>query len=831
MTQKRTSYGIRFSVATIITALIFMISVPSSHSQCTVTPSSDWKNTIDSYYDPFLKYGTNSENTSWVKFTILLCDPDKVYFQKSNKYDFHYDFATELLDPFLGLSHDDFNKITLYTEGQKAVLGAVIIPVSGSQVNECGIQFVGDDHLAPDAVVRHFNLVRSAINTEPAVKAYYFPTYNQAPVAEQNMEYFESQGITVSSPDRWAETNVCYSQGWALGKLVYVKGSAINDAYLSGELSPEDILLTDGVPSEIPFLAGIISLSPSTPNSHVAILAGNYGIPFAYLRLDDDAALAMELVGRRTAFRAYDYPSSYSFKSVHLTDAEDVLNEETVSEILALKNPRELNIQPMAQYSTYSSPTDTLTQADIRYFGGKAGNFGFLRRTIPDNSPVSAAISFNLWNEFLSQNLETGKTFQEEIRSRLAGITYPPDMAVLSEKLDSIRDMFKDKDMTNFTDTQKQAVISVLQDVRYGFDIQKKIRFRSSTNVEDSEHFTGAGLYDSFSGCLADDLDEDDTGPSICDPSKEKERGVFRAIRKVFASFYNDNAFIERLRHKLDEDEAGMALLVHHSFPDETEQANGVATIEKKQDRNLTIKLVTQVGAVSVTNPDSNAVPEEVYVSFFNNESYLPRMIRESSLVQLGGAVMSWEDKDYETLSRMLVSVAESYEQATEKTEYSLDFEYKKIAPDGRLIIKQVREIPQPDTTPSITPFLINEPTEYCVYQGESMDVFALHRLKSVWNLKTESFRMNDANLEKSFHSEADAEYVLDDQILEKSGILSEWPDASYDFQEDNSLGTEAFVAITGWKFSDSLNPRSYQLKTQIPKLLMSAAEDRKSVV
>ena len=107
------------------------------------------------------------------------------------------------------------------------------------------------------------------------------------------------------------------------------------------------------------------------------------------------------------------------------------------------------------------------------------------------------------------------------------------------------------------------------------------MRIRSSTNVEDSEEFSGAGLYDSYSGCLADEFDVDEIGPSLCDPNEPNERGVFRAIRRVFASFYNQNAFLERIRYSVNESEVGMALLAHHSFPDEIELANGVATIEK----------------------------------------------------------------------------------------------------------------------------------------------------------------------------------------------------------------------------------------------------------
>src|SRR5262249_12130547 len=136
----------------------------------------------------------------------------------------------------------------------------------------------------------------------------------------------------------------------------------------------------------------------------------------------------------------------------------------------------------------------------------------------------------------------------------------------------------------------------------------------------DSEHFTGAGLYDSFSGCLLDDADGDTTGPSRCDPTEPEERGVFRAIQKVYASFYNDNAFLERLRHGVDETKVGMGLLVHHSFPDEEELANGVATMRcwyRPFSFIMSGDLVTQVGAESVTNPDGTSSPEVV-----NGEHY-----------------------------------------------------------------------------------------------------------------------------------------------------------------------------------------------------------------
>src|SRR4030095_11929738 len=247
--------------------------------------------------------------------------------------------------------------------------------------------------------------------------------------------------------------------------------------------------------------------------------------------------------------------------------------------------------------------TDALTPADIRFFGGKGANYGLLRRSVPTNCPPAIALSFDLWDAFLQQTLPGGQTLRAEIASRLAPYTnYPPNIAALKTTLAGIRTLITDQ--ARFTLAQQQAVTHVLR----GFNPLRKIRFRSSTNVEDSEHFTGAGLYDSYSGCLLDDLDGDTTGPSACEPDEEEERGVFRALQRVYASFYNDNAFLERLRHGVDETKVAMGVLVHHSFPDEEELANGVATLDCRYSGSpfLSGKLVTQLGAESVTNPDGS---------------------------------------------------------------------------------------------------------------------------------------------------------------------------------------------------------------------------------
>jgi hypothetical protein len=954
---------------------VFSVAVPSLVFGETITPSPYWKNQMSFPDEPFRVVGGSASDPDWVKFTIILSpyDANVVYYQDCQQYTFHYHFATDLLDPFVGMSASEYDQITLYEQGQEAVLGAVIMPPTFGYppppaFPEYGIQFVRQDPYTKEEIAEMFNVVKASIIAEPGVQAFYFPSYEQAATAEANREWFESQGILLGSAGRWVEGNACYSEGWALGELKFFAGDQIQSAYLAGDLGPGDILLTDGVPAEIPFVAGIITLSASTPNSHVAILAKTYRVPFVHLALAEDANRAQELVGHKIVLRGY---YTYNGFDVRLIDVEGVLDDVTIAEILALKMPPVLDISPMAHYGANSASTDGLLPADINYFGGKAANFGILRTAIPNQSPVATAFSFDLWNEFLDQTIaprasviiESGGyllfwadndegqgpthtnfkldkdgeevglydrdgvtlidglsfgqqygdvsygrlpdgndnwvffgsgtaspnmpnygsiggpthglfinefmadndttiqdpdgsgypdwielynagpnavdlggmyltddmndptkwmipfeissgTLREEISNRLSGHTYPPlDMAALSADLRAIGHIIKSTGITNFTPGQEVAVIATLLDPSYSFDAFRKIRFRSSTNVEDSNQFTGAGLYDSYSGCLADDLDSDSQGPCLCDANEDNERGVFRAIRKVFASFYNDNAYLERLRHDVNEAEVGMALLVHHSFPDEFELANGVAILEKWY-QSWRITLVTQLGAISVANPQDGSVPEEVSVYASSYGTYLT-LVSQSNLVPLGATVMDWP-ADYNDLSQLLIAVGEQYHSITGQDYFYLDLEYKKLAPGGAaipaggLVVKQVREIPRPDSTERITPFLINEPVEFCSFQGECSDIFANHRLKSQWLFETNNLWLTEENLEDCFYTSLGLEYLADDRILSITGEVPQLPKAYH-----NSAGTNKVNTDDGWYMHHLANPRGCELHTE----------------
>ena len=392
-----------------------------------ISPSPYWKNQVAFPYDAFCDRGTSKESVKWIKFTILLepYDANVVYFQDCRKYVFHYSFATEVLDPFRGMTAQQFNAVSLFEQNQKAILGTVILPPAvvwptEPQFHEYGIQFVRQDPFTPEEIRDLFQLVKSKIAAPADVEAFYFPTYEQQAVAAANRDWFASQGIPLGSTARWAEGNTCYSQGWAFGPVKFFPGDRIASAYHSGALKPSDILLTDGVPAEVPFVAGIISLVPSTPNSHVAILARTYAVPFVHLVLAEDAQRAQDLVGRRILLTAYDKADGTC--EVKLIDTDGLVDDATAAQILQLKRPTPLNIAPMASLGVFGVSTEGLSPSDVRYVGGKASNFSILRRAVPDNSPRAMVLTFDLWNAFLDQPLTPAPAIQPDARRARAAV-------------------------------------------------------------------------------------------------------------------------------------------------------------------------------------------------------------------------------------------------------------------------------------------------------------------------------------------------------------------------------------------------------------------------
>ena len=140
-----------------------------------------------------------------------------------------------------------------------------------------------------------------------------------------------------------------------------------------------------------------------------------------------------------------------------------------------------------------------------------------------------------------------------------------------------------------------------------------------------------------------------------------------------------------------------------------------------------------------------------------------------------------------------------------------LDFEFKKLT-NGDRIIKQVRQVPAVDGVGDRVA-IVNAPRDLLIFQGETTgDVFAFHRLKSIWSLETDSRWLDKEGLETSVFSDAKLLHQRKGNIEQSEGAPSTWPDA------DHSV-TDKGLVIDSW-IADSDGGRTiYELRLHPPRI------------
>jgi len=208
----------------------------------------------------------------------------------------------------------------------------------------------------------------------------------------------------------------------------------------------------------------------------------------------------------------------------------------------------------------------------------------------------------------------------------------------------------------------------------------KRIRFRSSTNAEDLEGFSGAGLYKSKTGML-----------------NNPELPIDLAIKKVWASLWSEAAYLERSYYNINSQSVYMGILVHRSFP--TEAVNGVAiTKNLYRPENFGFVVNAQLGEMSVVNPDSGIIcdqficyPAETGINLYSNKTIID-IITQSNLAD-GDLVMS--EAEIQRLANQLESIKRYFSvRSFLKSSYldlGFDIEFKLDGPNRDLYIKQIR--------------------------------------------------------------------------------------------------------------------------------------------
>ena len=209
-----------------------------------------------------------------------------------------------------------------------------------------------------------------------------------------------------------------------------------------------------------------------------------------------------------------------------------------------------------------------------------------------------------------------------------------------------------------------------------------RMKFRSSTNAEDLDRFSGAGLYTSAAGAVGD-----------------PERPLDVAIKTVWASVWNFRAFEEREYVSIDHEQVAMAVLITPAYIDEV--ANGVAItaniFDPRPGAEDGFYINAQLGDVGVALPSPGITADQLLLFFFHNGQPATYYVR-SNLVAPGTTVLS--RAELFALGQALTGIRERFRRDYQPPPgygfLPVDVEWKLIdTPQGRQIwIKQARPYP-----------------------------------------------------------------------------------------------------------------------------------------
>ncbi len=597
-----------------------------------------------------------------VKTVIDRVDSNRLYFQNSNKYQIHYEFASEHLSGANGLplivDQASFNE-NYYAPQRRFLLGAVTY-YEGP--DKWVYEISPYDNASGEMIEAAYAAIAKAAYFGGVL---YFHPSGQGPEA---VAATLPPTIPVITTDELYD-GIDYQPlnlGRSCGRLSFVAAEALETEYVGFR----DIVVLDAVPNDISVTQGIITSEFQTPLSHVNVLSENRGTPNMALRgaFENETLRALEGEWVILDVGAFEYTIERTTKEV----ADECWQPPVPLGVPAL----DLSVTDLRNIEELIDPASAIPlkeqiAAAIPAFGGKASHYGGLAWIEEAHTPKAFAIPLYYYDLFMREN-----GFDGQVAALLADPDFESDPAIRDARLEALRNaMLEGNVNVELMEMLTQKLTAEYPNTR--------MRFRSSTNAEDLGDFTGAGLYTSRSG----------------DPG-DPEYPVEDALREVWSSIWYFRAFEEREYRGIEHEKVGMALLVHHSFPEE--EANGVALTANPFDTSGLepgFYVNVQVGDESVVQPETGITTDQ-FIYYYDMQGQPLVFIDHSNLVPSGTNVLTFQQTH--DLGVALKAIHQffgpAYGAAPGSNDwYAMDVEFKFDGEPGEepaLAVKQARPHP-----------------------------------------------------------------------------------------------------------------------------------------
>ena len=645
-----------------------------------------------------LESGAGSDRLLSIKALVLNIDSPapEVFFIPNRGDPLHYDFAHRVLRlRARAFTRSTFDWATYAAPDRTQVATTVDwYPGRSAPSERYGdvegpvvLRFAPQDHASVREIGVAYTVTREHMPMLAAEQLFFVPSSAAQEVqAEAAAASLEAEGVAWLPGDALdaSVTFQALNPGVAYGLLRAVDV----DDLMGAEVGTRDILVLDRLPLDLPPVAGTLTDELQTPLAHVNVLARARGTP------------NMALHGAREDPRVAPHLDSLVRLEVGADDFRIAAATADEVEGFWAERRAEPRAVPAADLSVVGvHDLDAIRFVDATAFGAKAANLAELHRLLPDVAPGGLAVPFSAYADHLQRNrvdpedcpvlrgacradLEPAAcdaaatvcvefatahgapTLAAYIRALSARADFAADSVLRAALLHGVRMAIEEGEI----DPSFAAEIERATAAEFG---HAPFRLRSSTNAEDLEGFSGAGLYESVSAYAGGD-----------------DKPVAERIRRVWASVWGWRAFEERALWGVPHDKVYMGVLVNRAFPEE--QANGVLVTTNLADPDRGgLYVNAQAGETSVTNPTGEALPEILVLQPGPGGWHAERLQRSS----LAGDDDLLTPDEIRALGDAASRAAEHFSPlyGARKGEMAFEMEFKIHDAERRLYIKQIR--------------------------------------------------------------------------------------------------------------------------------------------
>jgi rifampicin phosphotransferase len=494
-------------------------------------------------------------------FVIDRRDNNRIFYVNTRRYPFHKDFVN---GAYLSLERGrEFFENNYLKPNRRFILGTVAYQ---TPIKRWTFEFWEGDLIPADQI----KLASDVIN-----KTFFAPV-----VFKPNSTRQDEASVAIEGLQRVLQSDISKEQEYQALNLAKGLGRIHVIPKLDDhvEIGFNEILVLAEVPVQLPPVAGIITAQPSTPLSHINLLAKGWGVPNAYVK--NAQALFKQYDGWWVSFETRR--DSYSIKKADLDQLR--VYQDRLKQRLDVMKPRfdlsEKRLLGLAQQR----------QSMIVAYGGKSANLGeVMHASLPGIVvPDGFTIPFYYYDAFLKEN-----NFDDAIYEMLNDQKFVHDPAYRRRRLTEMRERLQHGKINAHL---REEVVRRVEREFAGLGLF----VRSSSNSEDLPNFSGAGLYT--------------TVPNARGPEQ-----IIEGIKTVWASLWNFEAYEARERAGVDHSKIFMAVLIQKGINSESsgvmittdpfdKDNPGAIYISAKQGLGIKVVEGKKVAEQVIFTPKSNAV-------------------------------------------------------------------------------------------------------------------------------------------------------------------------------------------------------------------------------